>query len=113
MKLLPKQKETQRLREKLMIVGGMDGEGIVREFGIHTHTLLYLKCITNKDRLYSTWNSAQCYAPAWMGGEFGGEWIHVYICSPEAVTTLLIGYTPIKQQKKKKKKQKKIYEAEC
>ena len=48
-----------------------------------------------------------------MGGEFGGEWIHVYICSPEAVTTLLIGYTPIKQQKKKKKKQKKIYEAEC
>ena len=34
-----------------MVVGGTDGEGIVREFGIHTHTLLYLKCITNKDRL--------------------------------------------------------------
>ena len=97
MKLLPKQKETQRLREKLMVVGGTDGEGIVREFGIHTHTLLYLKCITNKDQLYSTWNSAQCYVPAWMGGEFGGEWIHVYICSPETVTTLLIGYSPIKQ----------------
>ena len=20
-----------------------------------------------------------CYAAAWMGGEFGGEWIHVYV----------------------------------
>ena len=37
-----------------------------------------------------------------MGGEFGGEWIHVYICSPETVTTLLIGYTLIKQLKKKR-----------
>ena len=26
--------------------------------------------------MYSTWNSAQCYAAAWMGGEFLGEWIH-------------------------------------
>ena len=43
------------------------------------YTLLYLKWITNKDLLYSTWNSAQCYVAAWMGGEFGGEWIHVYI----------------------------------
>jgi len=50
------------------------------------YTLLYLKCITNKDLLYSTWNSAQCYATAWMGGEFGGEWIHVYVwLSPFAV----------------------------
>ena len=39
----------------------------------------YLKWITNKDLLYSTWNSAQCYEAAWMGGEFGGEWIHVYV----------------------------------
>ena len=29
--------------------------------------------------VYSTGNSAQCYVTAWMGGEFGGEWIHVYI----------------------------------
>ena len=35
-------------------------EGIVREFGIDIYTLLYLKWITNKDLLYSTWNSAQC-----------------------------------------------------
>ena len=40
------------------------------------YTLLYFRWITNKDLLYSTWNSAQCYVPAWMGGESGGEWIH-------------------------------------
>ena len=33
----------------------------VREFGIDTYTLLYLKWITNKDLLCSTGNSAQCY----------------------------------------------------
>ena len=27
----------------------------------------------------STWNSAQCYVAAWMGGEFEGECIHVYL----------------------------------
>ena len=54
------------------------GEGIVREFGIDMYTLLYLKWITNKDLLYSTRNSAQCYMAAWMGREFEREWIHVY-----------------------------------
>ena len=50
------------------------------------YTLAYWKCITNKDLLYSTGNSAQCYVAAWMGGEFGGEWIHVYVrLSPFAV----------------------------
>ena len=34
---------------------------------------------TNKDLLYSTGNSAQCYVAAWMGGEFGGERIHVCV----------------------------------
>ena len=43
------------------------------------YTLLHLKQITNKDVLYSTGNSAQCYVAAWMGREFGGEWIHVYV----------------------------------
>ena len=43
------------------------------------YTLLYLKWITNKELLYSAWDSAQCYAAACMGGEFGGEWIHVYV----------------------------------
>ena len=44
-----------------------------------TDTPLYLKWITNKDLLYSTGNSAQCYVAAWMGGESGGERIHVYV----------------------------------
>ena len=62
------------------------GEGIVREFGIDMYTLLYLKWITNKVLLCSTGNSAQCYVAAWMGGEFGGEWIPVYVwLSPFAV----------------------------
>ena len=29
--------------------------------------------------MYSTGNSVQCYVTAWMGGEFGAEWIHVYV----------------------------------
>ena len=54
-------------------------EGVVREFGVDRYTLLYLKWITNKDLLDNTWNSPQCYVAAWMGGEFSGEWIHVYV----------------------------------
>ena len=61
------------------------------------YTLLYFKWITNKDLPYNTGNSAQCPVAAWMGGEFGGEWIHV--CewlSPFAETfTLLIFYPPM------------------
>ena len=48
------------------------------ESGTDTSTLLHLKRITNKGLLYSTGNSAQCYAAAWMGGESRGEWTHVY-----------------------------------
>ena len=55
------------------------GEGIIREIGIDVYTLLYLKWMTNKDLMYSTGSSAQCYVAAWMEGEFGGEWIHVYV----------------------------------
>ena len=67
-------------------VGGDWGDGIVREFGINMYTLLYLKWITNKDLLHSTGNSAQCYEAVWMGGESGGEWIHVCVwLSPFAV----------------------------
>ena len=76
------------------------------------HTLLYLKWITNKDLLYSTWNSAQCYVAAKMGGEYGGEGIHIYVmaeslpCSHETVTTLLISSTPIQNKMLPKKKKK-------
>ena len=49
------------------------GEGIVREFGMDMYTLLYFNWMTNKDLLFSTWNSAQCYVAAWMGEVFGGK----------------------------------------
>ena len=63
-----------------------NGDRIVREFEMDMHTLLYLKWVTNKDLLYSTWDSVQCYIAAWMREEFGGEWIHVYVrLSPFAV----------------------------
>ena len=54
-------------------------EEIFRKPGMDMDTLLYLKWITSKDLLYSTGNSAQCYVAAWMGGEFGGEWIQVCV----------------------------------
>ena len=74
--LLTKQKETHRRREQTY---GCWEEGTVRESDIDMYTLLYLKWITNKDLPYSTWNSAQCSVAAWMGEEFEGEWIHVYV----------------------------------
>ena len=55
------------------------GEGMVRDFGKVMYTPQHLKGVTNKDLLHSTWNSAQCYVAAWMGGEFGGEWMHVCV----------------------------------
>ena len=57
-----------------------------------TYTLLYLKWITNKFLLCSTWNVA-----VWMGGESGGERVctaESLRCSPETITTLFTGYTP-------------------
>ena len=61
-------------------------EGTIREFGMGMYTQLYLKWISSKDLVYSTWNSAQCYVATWMGGEFGEEWMHAYIwLSPFAV----------------------------
>ena len=71
-----------------MVAGGKgEGkEGMVREVLMDMYTLLYLKQVTNKDLLYSTGNSAQCYVAAWMGGEFGRKWIHVHVwLSPFAV----------------------------
>ena len=43
-------------------------EGIIREFGMDIYTLLYFKWAANRDLLYSTGNSTQCYMAAWMGG---------------------------------------------
>ena len=64
----------------LMFVWGKDeGEEIVRGFGMDRYTLLYLKWITGKVLLDSTWNSVQRYMAAWTGGKFRREWIHVYV----------------------------------
>ena len=74
MNFLTKQRERQTENE-LIVTRGMDSE-TVWDGRVHQ---LYLKWITNKDLLCSTGNSVQCYGAAWMGGEFGGEWIHAYI----------------------------------
>ena len=72
------------------------------------YTRFYLKCITSKDLLYSTGNSAQCYVAAWMTGEFGGEWIHVCVaeslfCAHGTIPALfVIDYTPIQNKFLKK-----------
>ena len=87
--------------------GGGSGEWkwIVRDFGNVMYIMLHLKRITNKNLLYSTWNSAQCYVPAWMEA---GSWRRMGICicmteslhsSPKTTTTLLIGYTPIQNKR--------------
>ena len=65
---LTKQKETHRLRKQ---THGCQGEGIVKDFGKVMCILPYLKWMTNKELLYSTENSAQCYVPTWMGGGLG------------------------------------------
>ena len=81
-----------------MVAGG---QGIVKDFGMVKYTLLYLKWITNKNLLYSIWDSAQCYVAACMGGGFWEKTdTCIYMaeslyCLPETITTLLTGYSPI------------------
>ena len=69
-------------------------------------TQLYLKWITSKDLLYSTWNSAQCYMAAWMVGGFGGElipvsiWLSLFAFYLKlSQCCLLVAYTPIYNKK--------------
>ena len=70
--------------------------------------LLHLAWMTNKDPLYSTGDSAQHCAAAWMGGGLGmmdtgirvAETLH-YL--PATITALLIGYNPIQNKKVRKK----------
>ena len=47
------------------------------------HARLYLKWITNKDLPYSTWNSAQSSAPAWIGGAWGR--VNTCMCRAESL----------------------------
>ena len=65
--LFTKQKQTHRLRERTYgYQGRRVGGGRVREFGIDMYTLLYLKWITNKDLLYSTFLNVM-----WQPGQKG------------------------------------------
>ena len=66
---------------------------------MNMYTLLYFKWIINKDLLYSTWNSAQCYVALDSKEDLGENgWTHVYVVaeslysSPETITILLISY---------------------
>ena len=60
------------------------GEGIVRDFDMVVYTLLYLKCITNKNLLHGTWNSLSVMC--WPGCEGNLEekngYIYLYDLSP-------------------------------
>ena len=83
-------------------------------FGTDVYPLLHFKQITNKDLLYSTWSSAQCYVAVWMGGGSGENgYTHMYgwvpFHPPETTTTLLIGYTPIQNKKVKVWGKKEIF----
>ena len=64
------------LENKLKVVCGKEQLG---SLGWTCSLCCYLKWITNKDLLYGTCSSAQRCVTEWMGGEFGGEWIPVYI----------------------------------
>ena len=73
---LQNRKRLTDLENELMVArqkgGGRDS---YRVWDGRVHTAVF----NNKDLLYSTGNSAQCYVAAWMGGEFGGEWLHVHV----------------------------------
>ena len=77
MNLFRKQVQTERMN--LWSPGGRMGEGTVRESGMDMDTRLCLTWRTSKDLLSSTGTSAPCHVAAGMGGEFGGEWMHVYV----------------------------------
>ena len=91
-----------------LLVGKEWHKRIVREFGIDMYTLLFLKWITNKDLLYRTGNSVQCYVAAWMGGEFVRR-VDICVCMaeslcgpPETIITLFIGCISVYSKKLEK-----------
>ena len=68
------------------------------------YTLLYLKWITNMELLYSIWNSARIIQQSKWEGSLGKNGYIICMaeslyCSPETLTTLLIGCTTIQKKK--------------
>ena len=114
-----KRNDTNELSYKTEILTGLEPnfwlwqwEGwMVGEFGMDTYTLLDLRWMTNKDLLYRTGSSAQCYVAAWKGVGFEGERIDVYICMAESLlcspeTHNIVNPLISIQNKKLKQKQK-------
>ena len=50
----------------------------IKNGGSYVHTAI-LEMDNQQGSTVSTGDSAQCYMAAWMGGEFRGECIHVYM----------------------------------
>ena len=81
------------------------GEGIVRELWMDVYTLLYLKWITH--RMYCVAHGTLLnvmWQPAWKGiwgrRDTRTCMAESLCCSPETITTLLIGCTPKQTNKK-------------
>ena len=91
--------ETHRLREWIYgCQGEKNGEGVVRVCGMDMYKLLYLKWITNKDLLCSTWNPCSILCGSLDGK---GVWLRMDTCigkaeslyySPEIITTLFVNW---------------------
>ena len=73
---LKEQKKTHRLRNQIY---GCWKKGTVRDFG-KVMDIAVFKMDNQQGPTAYTWNSTQCYVLVWMGGAFGGEWIHVCMC---------------------------------
>ena len=74
MTYIQKRKRLTNLENERMVSRreGLEEE-IVREFGMDMYTLLYLKWITNKALLYSTWH------PGWEGNLGENEYVCVWL----------------------------------
>ena len=74
--------ENELMNLWLWVEGKDGGNGIVREFGMDMHTLLYLKWITNKDLLHRTLLNFM-WQPGWEGSlEENG---YMYMCMTESL----------------------------
>ena len=102
MNLHTKQKEAHQLRKQTY---GCGGGGIVRESGMDMYTLLYLKWITDKD--LTVWH-VKLDSMSYGSPDGRRVWGRMDTCicmaesrrySPETITTLSVGYTPIQDKK--------------
>ena len=93
----------------LGVGGGEWGKGIVREFGMDMYRRLYLKWITSKYLLNTTWNSATLLSGSTDGRGNLRENGYMYIymaeslcCSSETLITLFVNWLYSNKKLKKK-----------